>query len=192
MYCWLKLRIARPRPCGTPPGPSPMIVPTMLAAAAILSAGEQVRARSPAAGPCGRRPTWTRRTSASARPRADRASAGRASTAIVTGKKVRYVAMITTLVRPRPKLTTITGARATIGIVWLATTYGTNARSNSPKWTKIDARTMPISGAEPRTRAAPRPMCMPPARPGSWRGCSRRCAGTARRTRRRCPTGAAG
>ena len=38
MYCWLKFRIARPRPCGTPPGPSPMIVPTMLAAAAILSA----------------------------------------------------------------------------------------------------------------------------------------------------------
>ena len=38
MYCWLKLMIARPRPLGIPPGPSPMIAPTIDAVAAILSA----------------------------------------------------------------------------------------------------------------------------------------------------------
>ena len=38
MYCWLKLMIARPRPFGIPPGPSPMIAPTIDAVAAILSA----------------------------------------------------------------------------------------------------------------------------------------------------------
>ena len=36
MYCWLKLMIARPSPFGMPPGPSPMIAPTMLAVAAIF------------------------------------------------------------------------------------------------------------------------------------------------------------
>ena len=41
---------------------------------------------------------------------------------MVTGKKVRYIAMITTDVRPRPMPTTISGASATIGIVWLAMT----------------------------------------------------------------------
>ena len=38
MYCWLKLMMARPSPSFTPPGPSPMMAPTMAAAAATLSA----------------------------------------------------------------------------------------------------------------------------------------------------------
>ena len=38
MYCWLKLRMARPRPSGMPPGPSPMMAPTMDAVAAIFKA----------------------------------------------------------------------------------------------------------------------------------------------------------
>ena len=37
----------------------------------------------------------------------------------------------------------ISGASATIGIVWLATTYGTNARSMSPKCTKAVASPIP-------------------------------------------------
>ncbi len=53
--------------------------------------------------------------------------------AIVTGKNVRYVAMITTEVTDGPNANTIIGASATIGIVWLATTYGTNARSSRPE-----------------------------------------------------------
>jgi hypothetical protein len=40
----------------------------------------------------------------------------------VTGKNVRYVAMITTAARPRPNPTTMSGASATMGIVWLAMT----------------------------------------------------------------------
>ena len=79
-------------------------------------------------------------------------------TAIVTGKNVRYVAMITTLVRPRPKPTTISGASATIGTVWLATTYGTKARSSSPEWTKTLASDDADHGAddEPDHRLGPR------------------------------------
>ena len=42
-----------------------------------------------------------------------------------------------------PTKKTIIGARATIGIVWLATTYGRNARSTSEKWTKAVAIAMP-------------------------------------------------
>ena len=41
---------------------------------------------------------------------------------MVTGKNVRYVAMMTTDVRPRPKPTTMMGANATMGMVWLAMT----------------------------------------------------------------------
>ena len=76
--------------------------------------------------------------------------------AIVTGKNVRYVAMITTDVTLGPKAYTIIGARATIGIVWLATTYGTNARSSSREWTKIVARTSPSSAPTTKPIAASR------------------------------------
>ena len=41
---------------------------------------------------------------------------------MVTGKKVRYVAMMTTEATFCPTANTIIGARATIGMVWLATT----------------------------------------------------------------------
>ncbi len=63
--------------------------------------------------------------------------------AIVTGKNVRYVAMITTEVTFWPTANTIIGASATMGMVWLATTYGTNARSASREWTKTVARMRP-------------------------------------------------
>jgi hypothetical protein len=62
---------------------------------------------------------------------------------MVTGKNVRYVAMMTTDATFWPKAKTIIGARATIGMVWLATTYGTKARSRSREWTKAVARTRP-------------------------------------------------
>src|SRR3990170_2499787 len=55
--------------------------------------------------------------------------------AMVTGKKVRYVAMMTTLITLCPKAKTIIGASAMIGMVWLAITYGTNARSSRREWT---------------------------------------------------------
>ena len=66
----------------------------------------------------------------------------------MTGKNVRYVAMTTTLVTFAPSAKTIIGARAMIGIVWLATTYGTNERSSQREWTNRVAR--------PRPRSVPR------------------------------------
>ena len=77
--------------------------------------------------------------------------------AIVTGKNVRYVAMITTEMTFAPNANTIIGARATIGMVWLAMTYGTSARSSSREWTKSVARTSPSSAPseEPDRRLAP-------------------------------------
>ena len=48
---------------------------------------------------------------------------------MVTGKNVRYVVTITTEVRPWPNATTMIGASTTMGIAWLATTYGMKARS---------------------------------------------------------------
>ena len=62
--------------------------------------------------------------------------------------------LVTMLSRPG---NTIIGASATIGIVWLATTYGTNARSSSREWTKAAARPMPSSppDREPDERLAP-------------------------------------
>src|SRR5439155_14650552 len=46
------------------------------------------------------------------------------SSAIVTGKNVRYEATMTIPTRPFPKAKAMSGARARIGIVWLATMYG--------------------------------------------------------------------
>jgi hypothetical protein len=73
--------------------------------------------------------------------------------AMVTGKNVRYVATMTTDARFWPNANTIIGARATIGIVWLATTYGTKARSSSREWTKTVASTRPSSA--PTTNPIP-------------------------------------
>ena len=51
--------------------------------------------------------------------------------------------MITTLVTSCPNANTIIGASATMGIVWLAMTYGTSARSSSGTWTKTAASATP-------------------------------------------------
>src|SRR6188472_3294692 len=134
--------IARPRPSGMPPGPSPMITPTMDAVAAILSAvnryGSEAGRRTfryvDHADAAYDRMSSSERGSGERRPRI---------IAIVTGKNVRYVAMTTTEMTVGPNANTIIGARATIGIVWLATTYGTNARSIRREWTKTVARTRP-------------------------------------------------
>ena len=64
--------------------------------------------------------------------------------------------MTTTEVTFGPKAKTIIGARATIGIVWLATTYGTNARSASREWTKTVARTRPSSAPTMKPMTASR------------------------------------
>ena len=64
--------------------------------------------------------------------------------------------MITTDATFGPNAYTIIGARATIGIVWLATTYGTNARSISREWTKIVASTRPRSAPTTKPMAASR------------------------------------
>ena len=64
--------------------------------------------------------------------------------------------MITTAPTFGPTAYTIMGARATIGIVWLATTYGTNARSSSREWTKIVASTRPSSAPTTKPIAASR------------------------------------
>src|SRR5688572_18118749 len=64
--------------------------------------------------------------------------------AIVTGKNVRYTAMMMTAVLPRPAAALMIGASATIGIAWLATTYGMNARSDIDECTKMDARVTPM------------------------------------------------
>ena len=53
--------------------------------------------------------------------------------AIVTGKKVRYVAMTTTDRTPWPSANTIIGARAMIGMVWLAMTYGHERPLEQPR-----------------------------------------------------------
>src|SRR5919206_3139922 len=116
--------IARPRPSGMPPGPSPMIAPTIDAVAAILIA---VNRYGSDAGSRTFRYTSQRdaaydRISSRARGSGERKPR---IIAIVTGKNVRYVAMMTTLVTFGPNANTIIGASATIGIVWLATTYGT-------------------------------------------------------------------
>lgn len=64
--------------------------------------------------------------------------------------------MMTTLVTLGPKANTIIGASATIGIVWLAITYGTKARSARREWTKIAASAMPITAPAAKPMAASR------------------------------------
>ena len=91
-----------------------MMAPTMLAAAAILSAvnrygtdaGRRTFQKIVQRDAAYERISSTARGSGERRPRIS---------AMVTGKNVRYVAMMTTEVRPRPKPTTMSGARATIG-----------------------------------------------------------------------------
>ena len=51
--------------------------------------------------------------------------------------------MITTETTFAPNANTIIGARAMIGTVWLAMTYGTRARSSSLEWTNTVARASP-------------------------------------------------
>ena len=102
----------------------------------------------PAGAPCSRSPSAPaayERISSSARGSGARRPR---IIAIVTGKNVRYVAMTTTEITFGPKAKTIIGARATIGIVWLATTYGTNARSSQPR--------MDEERREQQTERAPR------------------------------------
>src|SRR5712671_1399322 len=53
--------------------------------------------------------------------------------------------MMTTEVTFAPNAKTIIGARAMIGTVWLAITYGTKARSSNLEWTNAVARTSPRS-----------------------------------------------
>ncbi len=64
--------------------------------------------------------------------------------------------MITTLSTSGPKAKTIIGASATIGIVWLAITYGTRARSSSFEWTNTAARPMPMMAPTTKPMAASR------------------------------------
>src|SRR4029078_1151381 len=126
--------ISRPRPSEIPPGPSPMIAPTIPAVAEIFSAVKRYGSEA------GR---WRFQENLEVVAAYDRISSiARGSNerrpriiAIVTGKNVRYVAMTTTEVTFAPKAKTINGARAMIGMVWLATTYGTSARSSSREWT---------------------------------------------------------
>src|SRR5262249_40187732 len=80
------------------------------------------------------------------------------SSAIVTGKNVRYEATITIPTRPLPKAKAMSGARARIGIVWLATTYGMNARSASFEWTKTAASPRPTSAPATNPGPAARPV----------------------------------
>src|SRR3990172_4495075 len=144
--------ITRPRPSATPPGPSPTIAPTMLAVAAILRAvnryGSDAGSRNFTYA-CHGDAAYDRissmaRGSNERRPRI---------IAIVTGKKVRYVAMMTTLMTLWPKANTIIGARAMIGMVWLAMTYGTKARSKRREWTNAVASARPTNA--PTTKPIP-------------------------------------
>ena len=60
--------------------------------------------------------------------------------------------MTTTDSTPWPSANTISGARAMIGIVWLAMTYGTKARSASREWTNSGREAEPEQAARARTR----------------------------------------
>ena len=88
VYCWLKKRIARPRPYRMPPGPSPTMAPTMLAVAVIFSAvnryGSDAGSRSFQS--TARRLAAYERMSSRERGSGDRRPR---SMAIVTGKKLR-------------------------------------------------------------------------------------------------------
>ena len=64
--------------------------------------------------------------------------------------------MTTTAKTLWPIAKTISGARAMIGIVWLAMTYGTRARSSSRTWTKIVASTSPSSAPSDEPDRPPR------------------------------------
>ena len=66
--------------------------------------------------------------------------------------------MTTTDSTPWPSANTMSGARAMIGIVWLAMTYGTKARSASREWTNAVASAEAEQAAEhePDERLAPR------------------------------------
>ena len=111
-----------------------------------LERREQVRHRRRQAHLPVDRPSARPRTSASARARAGRASAGRAIIAMVTGKNVRYVAMMTTEVRPRTERDH-DDRRERHDRDRLA---GDDVRHEAParavaKWTKSVASTMPMS-----------------------------------------------
>ena len=66
------------------------------------------------------------------------------------------MAIITTLVIVWPTKNTIIGASATMGIVWLAMTYGETARSKNPKWTKATDRATPMAAPRANPMAASR------------------------------------
>src|SRR5688500_11570925 len=74
--------------------------------------------------------------------------------AIVTGKNVRSTAMMMTAAPRRPAAAEMIGASATIGIAWLAMTYGMKARSDSAEWTKIEASITPMSAPIAKPRSA--------------------------------------
>ena len=64
--------------------------------------------------------------------------------------------MMTTEVTFAPKAKTIIGARAMIGTVWLAMTYGTKARSSKREWTNAVARASPSSAPRANPMSASR------------------------------------
>jgi hypothetical protein len=82
----------------------------------------------------------------------------------VTGKKVRYVATMATPNQPALRPTTMSGAMAMIGIVWLATSSGTRPRSRTRTWISTIAspspkpapRKKPSTASRSVKKAAPR------------------------------------
>ncbi len=64
--------------------------------------------------------------------------------------------MMATLGQSRPTHRTTIGARAMIGIVWLAITYGTRARSSSRECTNRMASPRPMAAPSTNPMAAPR------------------------------------
>ena len=102
--------------------------------------------------------------------------------AIVTGKNVRYVAMIDDRGRRSARRRTRSSARAPrSGSSGWRSTYGTNARSSSREWTKSVASTEPEQRADERSRWRPRARCRTRPRPGTGPSdCSAlRCTGAA-------------
>src|SRR5438874_10423811 len=134
-----------------------MIAPTTLAVAASLSAektyGSELGTRS--------FQSTIQRLAAYVRIRSSaRASAERRprSVLIVTGKNVRYAAITATAPQPCSgpgnfglTQTTTIGAIARIGIVWLATMYGSRPRCSSRECTST------IPSAKPTTAPSPKP-----------------------------------
>ena len=139
-----------------------------------LQRGEQVRQATPAGAASSRSRPATRRTSASARGPAGRPTAGRGSSRSSPGRTSGRWRSTTTASTLWPMAKTIIGARAMIGMVWLATTYGTSARSSSRTWTKTRRQQRARGAPRARTRSPPRASVKSAAPNRYWPRLSRR------------------